>query len=61
MEVHHNSPGKVPDKEIVFILASAVVSVEMRVGFSESVMFKIIMDVADGRIRSFSGRSSLVN
>ena len=60
MEVHHNSPGKVPDKEIVFILASAVVSVEMRVGFSESVI-KIIMDVADGRIRSFSGRSSLVN
>ena len=49
MEVHHNSPGKAPEKEIVFILASTVVSVEMRVGFSKSRMFKIIMDVADGR------------
>lgn len=61
MEVHHNSPGKVPYKEIVLILASAVVSIEMRVGLSESVMFKIIMDVADGRIRSFSSCSSLIN
>ena len=53
-------PGTI-EKNCFFFLAGAVVSVETHVGLPESVMLKIIMGVADGRIRSFSSRSSLIN
>lgn len=61
MEVYYNFLGKVLYKEIVFILVSVVVSVEMCVGFFEFVMFKMIMDVVDGCICFFFSCSSFIN
>lgn len=42
-----NSPGSVPEHEVVFVLPTAVITMKVHVGFSNSEVAEEIMQVAD--------------
>ena len=61
MKFIYYSPSEVPNEIVIFILPRAVVSMKMDVGFTKSMVLKVMMNITNRCICPFSNVTCLVN